>query len=195
MPRRGQIGVQILRGGGLFWSFLMGFEGILEAFWDVFIAFGGCIIINDKFYNGGVFAYIMKIVSACLAGTECRYNGGAVPCQTVMELVKQGKAIPVCPEQLGGLPTPRTPSEQVGNKILTKDGEDVTEQFEKGAEEALKIAKLANCKEAILKAKSPSYGHGQIYDGTFTGGLVSGDGVFAKLLKKNNIKVLTEDQI
>ena len=137
----------------------------------------------------------MKIVSACLAGINCNYKGEARPCQKVIELVKQGKAILVCSEQLGGLTTPRIPAEQRDNKIFTKDGKDVTTQFEKGAEEALEIAKLANCDEAILKAKSPSCGSGKVYDGTFSGKLINGDGVFAKILKKNNIKVFTEDEI
>jgi len=137
----------------------------------------------------------MKIVSACLAGIKCKWDGKSKSCQKVIELVRQGKAIPVCPEQLGGLTTPRAPAEQTGNKVFTKDGEDVTVQFEKGAKEALKIAKLANCNEVILKSKSPSCGSGKIYDGTFSGKLIDGDGVFVKILKKNNIKVLTEDEI
>lgn len=137
----------------------------------------------------------MKIVSACLAGIKCRWDGEARPCQKVIELVKQGKAIPICPEQLGGLTTPRAPAEQKNDKVFTKDGKDVTAQFERGAEEALKIAKLANCNEAILKAKSPSCGSGKVYDGTFSGKLIDGDGVFAKILKKNNIIVFTEDEI
>lgn len=137
----------------------------------------------------------MRIVSACLAGIKCRWDGEARPCQKVVDLVKQGKAIPVCPEQLGGLTTPRTPSEQKDNKVFTKEGDDVTAQFERGAEEALKIAKLVNCKEAILKSKSPACGSGKVYDGTFSGKLVDGDGVFVKILNKNNIKVFTEDEI
>ncbi|MBU2589614.1 MAG: DUF523 domain-containing protein [Nanoarchaeota archaeon] len=137
----------------------------------------------------------MKIVSACLAGIKCRWDGKARPCLKVIELVKQGKAIPVCPEQLGGLTTPRTPAEQKNDKIFTKDGKDVTAQFERGAEEALKIAKLANCNEAIVKSKSSSCGSGKVYDGTFSGKLINGDGVFAKILKKNNIKLFTENEI
>ena len=137
----------------------------------------------------------MKIVSACLAGINCRWDGESRPCQKVIELVRQGKAIPVCPEQLGGLPTPRIPQEQKGKKVFRKDGIEVTAQFEKGAEEALKIALIANCDEAILKSKSPSCGSGKIYDGTFSGKLMEGDGVFAKLLKENKIKVYTENEI
>jgi len=137
----------------------------------------------------------MKIVSACLAGINCKRDGGSKPCQKIIELVKQGKAIPICPEQLGGLTTPRTPAEQKNNKVLTKDGKDVTAQFEKWAKEALQIAKLFNCKEAILKSKSPSCGSGKVYDGTFSGKLIDGDGVTVKLLKENYIKVFTEDEI
>ncbi len=137
----------------------------------------------------------MKIVSACLAGIKCGWDGKARPCQKVIELVKQGKAIPVCPEQLGGLTTPRNPAEQKNNKVFTKTGEDVTIQFERGAEEALKIALLTNCDKAIIKSKSPSCGSGKVYDGTFSRKLINGDGVFAKILKKNNIRVYSEDDI
>jgi len=137
----------------------------------------------------------MKIVSACLAGINCRYDGNSKPNEKVIELVKQGKAILVCPEQLAGLTTPRTPAEEKNEKIITKDGKDLTKEFQKGAQEALKIVKLSNCKEAILKAKSPSCGCGKVYDGSFTGKLISGDGVFTKLLKENNIKVITEEDL
>ena len=137
----------------------------------------------------------MKIVSACLAGIKCRRDGEARPCQKIIELVKQGKAIPICPEQLGGLTTPRTPAEQKNNKVVTKDGKDVTTQFKKGAKEALQIAKLLNCKEAILKSKSPSCGSGKIYDGTFSGKLIDGEGIFTKLLKKNGIKAISEEEL
>ncbi len=137
----------------------------------------------------------MIIVSACLAGIRCRWDGKATPCRKIIDLVQQGKAIPVCPEQLGGLSTPRTPAEQRGDKVFTKDGRDVTQEFERGAEEILRIARLVNCKEAVLKAKSPSCGSGKVYDGTFSGRLTEGDGVCAKLLKKNGINVLTEDEI
>ncbi len=136
----------------------------------------------------------MIIVSACLAGVKCALDGEARPCLKVIDIVKRGEAIPVCPEQLGGLATPRAPAEQRGGMVFTKDGEDVTAEFELGAREALRIAKLANCKEAILKSKSPSCGSGKIYDGAFSGRLTDGDGVFAKLLKKD-MKVITEEEI
>jgi uncharacterized protein YbbK (DUF523 family) len=137
----------------------------------------------------------MKIVSACLAGIKCRWDGKAKPCDKVIYLVKRGEAIPVCPEQLGGLTTPRIPAEQKGNKVFAKTGDDLTAQFKSGAREALKIALLASCDEAILKSKSPSCGSGKIYDGTFTRKLIDGDGVFAKILKKNKIKVSSENDI
>ena len=137
----------------------------------------------------------MKLVSACLAGVKCRYDGNAKPDRKIMEMVKSGKAIPVCPEQLGGLPTPRPATELINGRAFTCDGRDVTVALRKGAAEALKIAKLSGCKEAVLKAKSPSCGSGEIYDGSFSGKLVKGDGITAALLKKNGIKVKTEEEI
>jgi uncharacterized protein YbbK (DUF523 family) len=137
----------------------------------------------------------MLIVSACLAGVHCRYDGGTKPDERVMRLVAQGKAVPVCPEQLGGLPTPRLPAEQVGERVVNRQGVDVTAQFRRGAEEALQIARLAGVSEAILKARSPSCGSGSVYDGTFSNRLVEGDGVFARLCKENGITVRSEDEI
>lgn len=135
------------------------------------------------------------IVSACLAGLNCRYDGAAKPCEKVMQLVAEGRAVPVCPEQLGGLPTPRQSSERVGERVLRKDGADVTAEFMRGAEESLKLAKMIGATEAILKSRSPSCGCNQIYDGTFTSTLVPGDGVFAALCKANGIAVKTEEEI
>lgn len=147
----------------------------------------------------------MKIVSACLAGINCKYDGENNLNKTVLRLVKEGKAVPLCPEQLGGLTTPRESAECVGGtgmdvlnckaKVMTKSGKDITKEFIKGAEETLKIAKLINANEAILKSKSPSCGCRQTYDGSFTGKLVKGDGVAAALLKKNGVKVSHENQI
>lgn len=137
----------------------------------------------------------MKIVSACLAGVKCRWDGEARPCQKVVELVRKGEAIPVCPEQLGGLETPRVPAERVGDHILRKNGQDVTEQFVRGAHEALRIAEITGCKEAILKANSPSCGFGRTYDGTFSGTLTGRDGVTGELFRKNGITVVTEEEI
>ena len=137
----------------------------------------------------------MKIVSACLVGIKCRRDGDLRPCPRVIDLIKHGKAIPICPEQLGGLTTPRLPAEQKGDKVLRKNKKDVTAEFRRGAEIGLKLAQMVNCKEAILKSKSPSCGSGEIPDGTFSGKLIKGDGVFAALLKKHKIKVLTEKEI
>ena len=140
---------------------------------------------------------IPVLISACLIGTSCKYSGGD-NCMD-MELLEALKAhcqlIPVCPEQLGGLATPRQPSERCGSRVCTKDGVDVTMQYEKGACEALHLAQLFGCCCAILKARSPSCGSGEIYDGTFSGTLVSGDGKTAEILKKNGICVYTEQEI
>lgn len=135
---------------------------------------------------------VKYVVSACLAGCKCRYDGKDNLCPKVAQLVQEGKAVTVCPEVMGGLPTPRVPSEQRGNKIFNKIGEDNTEFFIKGSEEALKIVKKYNIKVAILKAKSPSCGSRKIYDGTFTRTLIEGQGVFAKELTKMGIKIYEE---
>jgi uncharacterized protein YbbK (DUF523 family) len=137
----------------------------------------------------------MYLVSACLAGVKCRFDGQAKPCAKVIEMVRRGEAIPVCPEQLGGLPTPRPAAEQRKGRIVTSDGKDMTSAFQHGADEALKIGLIAGCDQAILKSKSPSCGCGRVYDGTFTKKLVVGDGIFTQLMKKNGISVQTEEQI
>jgi len=137
----------------------------------------------------------MIIVSGCLAGLNCRYDGGTKTNEEVVRLVAEGKAIPVCPEQMGGLTTPRLPCEIIGDRVIRKDGLDVTAEFERGAAEALKVAELTGAKSAILKAKSPSCGAGTIHDGTFCGGLREGDGVFAALCKKHGIQVKTEEDL
>ncbi len=135
----------------------------------------------------------MKLCSACLIGIECRYDGKSKPNIKVIELAKKEVLIPVCPEQFGGLSTPRESQERIGKRVLTKTGKDVTENFSKGAEQVLIIAKLFGIKEAILKQRSPSCGCGQIYDGTFSGRIVNGDGVTTALLKRNKIKVVSEE--
>lgn len=138
---------------------------------------------------------IVIIVSACLAGVECRYNGKAFPIPMVVDMVKKGKAMPLCPEILGNLPIPRLSAEQCDGKIFSSDGYDVTVDYVTGAKIALRIAKLVGCKKAILKSKSPTCGCGMIYDGTFSGKLIEGEGVFSKMLKQENIKVYTDDEI
>jgi len=135
------------------------------------------------------------LVSACLLGVKCRYKGDSCLCQKVLDLKDNNELIPICPEQAGGLPTPRTPSERVGDKVIMRDGTDVTEEYKKGAEAALYLAKQLKADYAVLKANSPSCGKGIIYDGTFTGNKCEGNGVTAELLQKNGITVYTEDDI
>ena len=131
------------------------------------------------------------LVSACLLGVNCKYNGENNYSEKVMEFLKDYEIIPVCPEILGGLSTPRKPSEIKGNKVYAIDEKDVTENYQKGATETLKIAKLLGVKKALLKAKSPSCGNGLIYDGTFNNRLIKGDGITTRLLKENDIEVIT----
>ena len=137
----------------------------------------------------------MIIVSACLAGYRCRYDGKIVPDEEIVALVKRGEAIPVCPEMMGGLPCPRVPAERTadGLHVVTREGGDVTDAFRTGAEETLRMARLYGCKQAILKAKSPSCGCGRIYDGTFSNTLRDGSGVTAELLIENGIAVSVKD--
>lgn len=140
----------------------------------------------------------MYLVSSCLAGLPVRYDGSDAKSKEVMELVKMGQAVLVCPEQLGGLPTPRPCCEmrlddENGARVYTKEGRDVTEEFKLGAQKSLQLAKSFGIKKAILKSKSPSCGLGKVYDGTFSGKLVDGNGIFAKLLLDNGIEVKNED--
>ena len=116
----------------------------------------------------------MILISACLLGCACRYDGKSKPHPLAQELARRGLVIPVCPEQLGGLPTPRAPSEQQNDRVISADGTDVTTQYRRGAEEALRLAALYGCTTAVLKERSPSCGSGQIYDGSFTGTLTDG---------------------
>lgn len=134
------------------------------------------------------------LVSACLLGVSCKYDGGHNRNEQVTALKERFHLVPVCPEQLGGLPTPRIPSEIRDGRVFAKDGTDVTENFARGAHEALRLAQLAGCRCAVLKARSPSCGSGVIYDGTFSGTKTEGDGVTAALLKRQGIRVYTEDE-
>ena len=146
----------------------------------------------------------MKLVSACLCGINCKYNGKNNLNLYFMELLQEGDVIPVYPKQLGGLPTPRLPAEidagsgqdvLVGySKVLNKNGEDVSDNYIKGAYETLKIAQLAGVDTAILKSRSPSCGSKYIYDGSFSYKLRQADGVTAALLKENGIRVMDEDE-
>ena len=138
----------------------------------------------------------MKIlISACLLGARCRYDGASKEHPEVLKLAERHTLVPVCPEQLGGLPTPRTPSERQGDAVCTREGKDVTEAYRRGAEEALRLCRMLGCEAAVLKERSPSCGCGEIYDGTFTGTLTAGDGVTAELLKSCGIPVYGESQI
>lgn len=132
------------------------------------------------------------LVSACLLGERCRYDGKSKPCDEVIKLNEKYNLIPVCPEVLGGLETPRTPCEIQNDRVISADGIDRTREYINGAEIALKIAKQNNCKSAILKSKSPSCGKGKIYDGTFSGTLTDGNGITAQLLSDYGIKVYNE---
>ncbi len=135
------------------------------------------------------------LVSACLLGVECRYNGGGCLNDGVMGLSAEHLLLPVCPEQLGGLPTPREPSERLGDKVVSSTGRDVTAQFERGAQETVKIAEMFHCSCAVMKSKSPSCGCGMIYDGSFSGSLIPGNGTAAQKLLESGIHVYSEDRI
>ena len=137
----------------------------------------------------------MRILcSACLLGARCRYNGEGKPSQRVMALLKDHELVPVCPEQLGGLPTPRPPCEmQEDGRVLNWQGDDQSTEFTRGAEEALMLFKLTGCEAALLKARSPSCGKGMIYDGSFSGTLKPGNGVFTQKLVNEGISVYTEE--
>lgn len=135
------------------------------------------------------------LVSACLLGARCRYDGASKPLPGLARLLDAINPVPVCPEQLGGLPTPRTPAERCGDRVVTRDGTDVTAQYERGAQEALRLAQLTGCTLALLKEKSPSCGCGHIYDGTHTGTLTGGNGVAVELLLQNGVRVFGESQL
>lgn len=147
----------------------------------------------------------MIIISACLCGVDCKYSGKNSFNEKTYEIFKSGKAILVCPEQLGGLSTPRLPAEICKGtaedvlagrgRVENNQGLDVTSEFIKGAEETLKIARAIECKQAILKSKSPSCGCGRIYNGSFDKTMIKGNGVTAQLLLDNGIEVVTEEDI
>jgi len=142
------------------------------------------------------------LVSACLLGLPCRYDGGSCPVPALQRLAALGQAIPICPEVVGGLPTPRPPAEIQGGdggdvldgraRVVREDGTDVSGEFIAGAQAALNLARRCGITQAVLKANSPSCGVGLIYDGTFSGQLTAGDGVTAALFKREGIAVGTE---
>jgi uncharacterized protein YbbK (DUF523 family) len=133
------------------------------------------------------------LVSACLLGLDCRYKGDNKYSEKVAALSENHNLIPICPEQMGGMSTPRDPVERVGGKAMDITGRDVTEQFQKGAEEAAKLARQFHCKAAVLKSKSPSCGMGLIHDGSFSGGLVRGIGFTAEKLFSEGVEIFSEE--
>lgn len=134
------------------------------------------------------------LISACLLGAKCKYSGGsnALPPETLAALKARYHLIPVCPEVAGGLPVPREPGERQGDRVVSRSGRDVTEAYRRGAEAAQALARRFGCRKALLKARSPSCGSGQIYDGSFSGRLIDGDGVAAALLRASDLVVLNE---
>ncbi len=137
------------------------------------------------------------LISACLLGQYCRYDGQTKVYPQVQALLGRDDIhlIPVCPEQCGGLATPRPAAERQGKRVVTTNGSDVTAQYQRGAEAALYWARLFHCTKAILKEKSPSCGHGQIYDGTFSRTLTVGDGVTAALLRAEGLEIIGESDL
>ena len=135
------------------------------------------------------------LVSACLLGVNCKYKDGNNRNEKVLEYIKDKQVIPICPEIMGGLPTPRLGAEQLNGRVILEDGTDVTENFQKGANEVLYLAKLFGAKKALLKQLSPSCGVGQVYDGIFSHTIINDDGETTKLLKENGIEVLTEEDL
>lgn len=142
----------------------------------------------------------MYLVSACLAGINCRYNGGDTKNAEIEELVRCGKAIAICPELIAGLDTPRASCEIIvaddgSKKVVSKEGKDFTEVFRDGAQKTLEIVQVIGITTAILKSRSPSCGYGQVYDGMFSRNLREGNGFTADLLMKNGIEIYTEENI
>lgn len=134
------------------------------------------------------------LISACLLGENCKYNGGNNYTPAVEALRERYELVPVCPEQLGGLPTPRTPAERVGDRVINREGADVTDAFQQGAEKTLEIARASGIAKAVFQVRSPSCGSGTVYDGTFSGTLTAGQGVTAELLEKNGVNICRSNQ-
>ena len=135
------------------------------------------------------------LISACLLGVCCRYDGLSKGIENWQELNRCFTLVPVCPEIFGGLKTPRVPAERIGSRVLTKNGKDVTAEYQKGAQTVLQIAQQTGCQYALLKERSPSCGKALIYDGTFSGTITKGGGICAELLEEAGIHVFGENQI
>lgn len=136
----------------------------------------------------------MILISACLAGIPCKYDGGSNEVKELRQLYEEGQCTAVCPEQLGGLPTPRLCAEIQHGHVINTAGVDVSEEYRRGAEKALEIAEKAGCKEAVLKACSPSCGCGEIYDGTFTHTRIKGNGIFAQACLSHGICCMSDKE-
>lgn len=136
---------------------------------------------------------VQYIVSACLCGIACRYDGGSTPIRTLSDLVASGKALAICPEMIGGLGTPREPCEIWQGRVRNRHGEELTPAFLSGAQGALTLAKMCGAKKAVLKERSPSCGVHTIYDGSFSSRLVPGCGITTRLLQKNGIAVISDE--
>ena len=136
------------------------------------------------------------LISACLLGERCSYDGQSnpLPDEALAALRGHYELLPVCPERDGGMPTPRIPSERRGARVVNREGEDVTEFFVRGAEKAFALAETSGCKKALLKERSPSCGSEVIYDGSFSGTLVPGEGVTAERLRSAGIEVFGESR-
>lgn len=135
------------------------------------------------------------LISACLLGENCKYSGGNNYHPAVEALREGYELIPVCPERMGGLPTPRVPAERAGDRVINRDGADVTDAFRLGAEKALETARTLGISKAVFQVRSPSCGCGTIYDGTFSGKLVPGKGVTAQLLEQSGIEICDSTRI
>ena len=138
----------------------------------------------------------MKImVSACLVGENCKYNGGSNRNEKVLEFIQDQEVILICPEVMGGLPTPRIPAEITGEQVMSRDGRDVTEEYFRGAQLTLELAQKVQPDLIILQSRSPSCGVKQRYDGTFTGTLIEGSGVTARLLTRHGFSVIDVEDL
>lgn len=135
------------------------------------------------------------VVSACLLGEPCRYDGKSCPNPMVIDFCSDKQVYPVCPEVLGGLLIPRISCEIRGNRVISKTGENHTKEYQRGARKVLELMQREKITMAVLKSKSPSCGVGKVYDGTFTGTLTEGDGICAQMLKQHGLSVMNEEQL
>lgn len=135
------------------------------------------------------------LVSACLLGMHCRYDGGGKLCPEILALGEKHQLLPLCPELMGGLPIPRPPAERQGERIVDRLGRDVTGEFQQGAQQVLRLARLWGAEAAVLKERSPSCGKDEIYDGSFQGRLVPGQGILARYLREAGLPVYGETEI